>query len=171
MKFNYSIQKIGRFWIGALAGSDGLRALTLSMRLKSDAMETMRHRLLELGRDEVHEGVEGWVAKAFEQVEAYLSGQREAFDLPLDWASGTEFHKAVWRACQRIPYGKTESYAWVAEQVGRPKSARAVGGALGANPIPLVVPCHRVLRSDGSLGGYTGGLEIKRAFLALEQNT
>lgn len=104
---------------------------------------------------------------AAEQLEAYWAGKRLSFDLPLDLA-GTPFQRAVWAAARVIPFGETRSYGQLARQIGRPGAARAVGAALGANPVPLVVPCHRVLRADGALGGYSGGLEIKRALLAHE---
>ncbi|TAN21262.1 MAG: methylated-DNA--[protein]-cysteine S-methyltransferase [Acidobacteria bacterium] len=103
------------------------------------------------------------------QLREYFAGRRQQFDLKLDW-HGTDFQRSVWRALVRIPYGKTVSYADVARKVGKPKAFRAVGGANRANPIPIVVPCHRVLGSDGSLTGYSGPtrLDIKAQLLALE---
>lgn len=103
------------------------------------------------------------------QLREYFAGRRKQFDVKLDW-HGTDFQRAVWRALLRIPYGKTVSYADVARKVGKPKAFRAVGGANRANPIPIIVPCHRVLGSDGSLTGYSGPtrLDIKAQLLALE---
>ncbi|MGH9484085.1 MAG: methylated-DNA--[protein]-cysteine S-methyltransferase [Terriglobales bacterium] len=103
------------------------------------------------------------------QLREYFAGRRTGFDLALDW-HGTEFQQAVWRALMRIPYGKTVSYADIARKVGKPKAFRAVGGANRRNPIPIIVPCHRVLGSDGSLTGYSGPtrLDIKAHLLALE---
>jgi O-6-methylguanine DNA methyltransferase len=89
--------------------------------------------------------------------------------VPLDLSAGTAFQQAVWQALCRIPYGETRSYAWVAGQIGRPRATRAVGSACGANPIPVIVPCHRVIASDGSLGGFSCGLKWKKRLLALEQ--
>ena len=89
------------------------------------------------------------------------------FDLPLD-IYGTPFQQSVWTLLQDIPYGETRSYAQIAAALGRPKAVRAVGQANGANPLPIIIPCHRVIQTDGSLGGYGGGLAIKRALLALE---
>ena len=86
----------------------------------------------------------------------------------VDLRAGTAFQQVVWRMLQTIPYGETRSYAWVARQIGKPKATRAVGAACGANPVPIVVPCHRVVGSDGSLGGFSGGLALKRRLLALE---
>ena len=102
------------------------------------------------------------------QLEEYFRGERTRFDLPLQ-PKGTPFQLAVWRALTEIPYGETASYGDVARAVGRPKAFRAVGMANHCNPIPIIVPCHRVIGSDGRLTGYAGGLEIKRALLELEQ--
>jgi len=81
---------------------------------------------------------------------------------------GTPFERDVWRALQTIPYGQCVSYQWVAIQIGRPMATRAVGNAVGNNPIPIIIPCHRVIRKDGSLGGFSSGLSIKRALLKIE---
>ena len=86
----------------------------------------------------------------------------------MDLSSGTDFQRKVWSTLRKIPRGQTRSYAWLAQQVGKPKATRAVGAACGANPIPVVIPCHRVIASDGSLGGFGGGLPIKRRLLQLE---
>jgi len=102
-----------------------------------------------------------------EQLSEYFAGQREQFTLPLA-LRGTAFQTKVWRALCRIPYGKTISYQELAKSVGNPKASRAVGSANGANPIPIVVPCHRVITSDHRLGGYAGGLDAKRRLLSLE---
>ena len=100
------------------------------------------------------------------QLSEYFAGTRETFDVPLR-SEGTEFQEAVWAALDHIPYGETRSYLWIADTIGRPRSARPAGQALGANPIPLLRPCHRVTATDG-LGGYGGGTELKRSLLALE---
>jgi O-6-methylguanine DNA methyltransferase len=102
------------------------------------------------------------------QVLEYLGGKRTCFALPLD-LRGTPFQRAVWRELLRIPYGETRTYQAIARAVGEPQAARAVGGANGANPLALIVPCHRVVASQG-LGGYGGGLALKRRLLALERN-
>lgn len=104
-----------------------------------------------------------------EQLEAYFSGEREAFDLPLDLRHGTEFQCAVWRALVDIPVRASLSYGALARQIGRPTAVRAVGSAVGRNPVGIIVPCHRVMGADGSLTGYTGGLWRKTALLRLEQ--
>ena len=107
------------------------------------------------------------VSKAVEQLEEYFAGERTEFDLPLD-LDGTTFQKEVWSTLADIPYGKTISYAELASMVGRPTAYRAVGQANGANPIPIILPCHRVLARGGRIGGYGGGLAMKRQLLALE---
>jgi methylated-DNA-[protein]-cysteine S-methyltransferase len=102
------------------------------------------------------------------QIEEYLNGKRTEFDLPLK-PEGTEFQRAVWKALQTIPYGETRSYRDIAEQIGSPKSCRAVGMANHRNPITIIIPCHRVIGADGSLTGYGGGLKLKQQLLDLEK--
>ena len=104
-----------------------------------------------------------------QQLDEYFSGQRTAFDVNTDLSATTEFRRTVLEHLTTIPYGHTQTYAQVAQAIGRPRAVRAVGSACATNPIPIVIPCHRVLRSDGSLGGYAGGLDMKRALLELEQ--
>lgn len=103
------------------------------------------------------------------QIDDYLAGRRRDFDVPLDRALSHGFRGEVHRYLSRIGYGQVESYKQVAAHVGNPAAVRAVGSACATNPLPIVVPCHRVLRSDGSLGGYVGGLDVKRALLDLER--
>jgi methylated-DNA-[protein]-cysteine S-methyltransferase len=98
----------------------------------------------------------------------YLAGARSTFDVPLDLSRGTPFQRNVWRVLQRVPYGKLRSYQWIAARVGGRHHARAVGNAVGANPLPIVVPCHRIVAQDASLGGFSCGLLMKRKLLALE---
>ena len=107
------------------------------------------------------------LAAATAQLEEYFAGDRTDFDLVLELA-GTPFQRAVWLALKDIPYGKTVSYAELAKMVGRPRAVRAVGQANGANPLPIVLPCHRVVASSGAIGGYGGGPAMKRSLLALE---
>jgi len=104
---------------------------------------------------------------ARQQLTEYFAGERREFDLPLK-LSGTEFQMSVLHALQHIPYGETTSYAEIAERIGRPKAVRAVGAANGRNPLPIIVPCHRVIGSHGELTGFGGGLDTKEALLRLE---
>lgn len=101
------------------------------------------------------------------QLREYFARKRRVFEIPLD-LQGTEFQKTVWRQLQEIPFGETRSYAQIAQAVGRPKAVRAVGAANGSNPAAIVVPCHRVIGSGGSLTGYGGGLPLKKRLLELE---
>ncbi len=106
------------------------------------------------------------------ELEQYFDGRRHDFDVALDWALTTPgFRRRVLQECAQIPFGATSTYKQMALAAGSPKAFRAAGGALGSNPIPIVVPCHRVLASSGGLGGYTGGLERKRLLLSLERPT
>lgn len=107
------------------------------------------------------------LAAASRQLAEYFRGERTTFDLPLA-PRGTPFQREVWAALRNIPYGRTESYGAVARRIGRPKAIRAVGAANGRNPIAIIVPCHRVIGSDGRLVGFGGGLERKRTLLDLE---
>ena len=102
------------------------------------------------------------------ELDLYFAGRLESFDLPLDWQLSGGFRQRVLRAIDRIPYGQTRSYTEMARKAGNERAVRAAGTACGSNPIPLVVPCHRVLRSGGALGGYGGGLPMKRALLEME---
>ncbi len=117
---------------------------------------------------------DGWrkggavVADARRQLDEYFRGRRRRFDLPLA-PSGTAFQLSAWTALRDIPYGATRSYGEQARAMGQPRAVRAVGAANGRNPIPIVVPCHRVIGGDGRLAGYAGGLDIKRFLLDLEQ--
>lgn len=103
------------------------------------------------------------------ELDEYFSGARRGFDLPIDWSLITGYARAVLEATSAIPYGGAMSYGEVSAAAGNPRGARATGNALGSNPIPIVIPCHRVLRSGGAIGGYTGGLDRKRFLLELER--
>jgi methylated-DNA-[protein]-cysteine S-methyltransferase len=109
----------------------------------------------------------GQWATLVEQLHEYFSGKRKTFTFPLA-PRGTEFQLAVWNALLEIPYGDTTTYAELARRIGRPSAVRAVGAANGANPIPVIIPCHRVIGSNGTLTGYGGGIERKQWLLALE---
>lgn len=113
------------------------------------------------------ESRQGVVAAAVAQLREYFMRRRTEFDLPLA-PEGTAFQQRVWKSLQTIPYGETISYAELAKRTGNPKAARAVGSANGCNPIPIVIPCHRVIAADGTLGGFGGGLDVKQSLLTLE---
>ena len=108
-----------------------------------------------------------WLAQAAREFEAYFAGRQRRFSVPLD-AQGTDFQRDVWRALSGIPWGSLQTYGDIARALGRVQAARAVGAAVGRNPISVIVPCHRVVGRDGSLTGYAGGLSRKEALLELE---
>jgi len=122
------------------------------------------------------QGAGGWrqdpghpvLGQAIRQLDDYFAGRREGFELPLDLSGGTAFQARVWQALQAIPAGATVSYGALAASIGAPAAVRAVGAAVGRNPVSIVVPCHRVLGAGGALTGYAGGLERKTALLRLE---
>ena len=109
--------------------------------------------------------------RAREELADYLAGVRSYFTVPVDLSPVAPFQRAVLDAASEIPFGGVRSYRWIADKIGTPKAVRAVGTALGRNPVPIIVPCHRVLRSDGTLGGYAFGLDMKQRFLTLEHET
>jgi methylated-DNA-[protein]-cysteine S-methyltransferase len=148
-KFSMASTEQGLCYLSLTGGQDRLEQLG----------EKMGHVLLS-EPNRFHEVIE--------QLTDYMEGTLRAFDLALDLSQGTRFQQQVWEAAQSIPYGQVRTYAELARSIGRPKAARAVGSALGRNPLLIVVPCHRVLRSDGGLGGFAAGLEVKRALLRLE---
>ncbi|OPJ54728.1 methylated-DNA--[protein]-cysteine S-methyltransferase [Clostridium chromiireducens] len=109
------------------------------------------------------------IKEAIRQLNEYFQGKRNVFDLPLE-PKGTEFQKRVWNALKEIPFGETKSYGDIAKIIGNEKAARAVGMANNKNPIPIIIPCHRVIGSNGKLIGYAGGLDIKEKLLKIEKN-
>jgi methylated-DNA-[protein]-cysteine S-methyltransferase len=106
--------------------------------------------------------------QAHAQLLAYLNGTRQVLELPLAWAFGTPFQQRVWQALQTLEYGHTTHYAEIAKRLGSPKAVRAVGAAIGRNPLSMVIPCHRVVGANGALTGYAGGLERKQFLLSME---
>ncbi|MCC6964800.1 MAG: methylated-DNA--[protein]-cysteine S-methyltransferase [Nitrospira sp.] len=144
-------------WVTVTASAKGVTSIDLSPRGRAAHHEP-------LGDD----AAASIVKEAQAQLESYLGGTRREFVLPIDWSAGTSFQRKVWKAIARIPYGRVRSYQWVAMRVGGKQYARAVGMALGANPVPIVVPCHRIIAQDGSLGGFSCGLPMKRRLLSLE---
>ena len=107
-------------------------------------------------------------AQTKKELSEYFSGERTFFTCRTMFTVGTAFEKKVWEMLREIPYGETRTYKWLAEKVGKPQAFRAVGRALGKNPIPIIVPCHRIIESDGTLGGYSSGIDIKRRLLEIE---
>jgi O-6-methylguanine DNA methyltransferase len=157
-------------WMTVAASTRGVTAILLPVKSRL-AAETAARRLptnAGLGNVVDPQPESRLLENAKSQLSDFLHGHRRTLDLPLDLSSGSPFQRRVWRALLRIPYGRVRSYRWVAERVGGGRYARAVGLALGANPVPIAVPCHRIVASHGGLGGFTGGLRTKRRLLALE---
>jgi len=160
-------------YVGIAASERGLERIVLPRPSKEDVEVELSDARIARGRphkaDKAHCRAIEILDAAERQIVEYLAGKRTAFDVPLATPQATDFMRAVWRACSAIPYGQTQPYRWIAQRIGRPKASRAVGTALGANPLPLLVPCHRVVRGDGSLGGFGGGLDLKQRLLKLER--
>ncbi len=150
-------------WIGVLASDKGLRKLVLPKPSEQQVVE-------ELWPDTNDAELAPARFHSFQkQLEEYLSGDSMRFDLELDTDGYSDFFSKAWVACSSIPRGQTRSYAWLAAQAGRPRAIRAAGQAMARNPVPIVIPCHRVIGTDGKLHGYGGGLGLKKRLLELEQ--
>ncbi len=158
----YTIFPADLGWLGIVASAGGLCRLVLPQPSAGAV-----HRLLGDDADRA-----AWSPAAFtglaERLKAYLGGQPVVFDDELDLSGASLFRRQVWRVTRLIPGGETRSYGWVAAQTGWPAAARAAGQALSRNPLPIIIPCHRVVARDGRPGGYSGGLEVKRRLLRLE---
>jgi methylated-DNA-[protein]-cysteine S-methyltransferase len=148
-------------WVGIEGSVKGLRRATLPLRTEQAVCRT-------LGIDPKSAAPSGRLDDLVGRYRAYFSGHYMEFPDKLDLEEATPFRRAVWQATRRIPFGQTRSYAWVANRIGNARAVRAVGQALAANPLPVIVPCHRVLASNGGLGGFSGGLDMKRFLLKLE---
>jgi len=151
-------------WVGIASSPSGLLALTLPEPTQERALKPLLERWGE-GQPHDDPGLDGLKTK----LQRYFDGQQVLFDEPLDLSGGTAFQRRVWLAVRDIPYGETRSYGQIARQVGSPGAARAVGRAMATNPVPIVVPCHRVIGSDGDLRGFGGGLDLKRRMLEMER--
>jgi len=158
----YTSFKTDSGWVGMLVSPAGIVRLTLPQATEKEALSE-----LEPGQDAVRMRFERFY-EAVSRIRDYFRGKPVDFGDQLDLSSGTEFQRKVWSSCRGIPYGQTCSYGWIAGQIGQPGASRAVGNALGKNPIPIIIPCHRVLAADGGIGGFSGGLSVKRRLLDLE---
>lgn len=158
----YTSFKTDPGWVGMLISPRGIAKLSLPQATEKTALDE-----LELGPDAVRVSFERF-DELVSRIREYFRGKQIDFADKLDTSEGTAFQRSVWSTCRTIPYGQTRTYAWIAEQIGKPRASRAVGNALGKNPLPIIVPCHRVLASDGGLGGFKGGLPTKKMLLKLE---
>jgi methylated-DNA-[protein]-cysteine S-methyltransferase len=149
-------------WVGILGSSQGIQRTTLPQPSAQDACRLLGEAANCAGPSPK------LFTSLIDRFQAYFDGAKVDFPDKLDLSGATPFQRQVWQITRLIPHGDTRSYKWVAEQIEEPGTSRAVGQALGKNPLPIIVPCHRVIASDGGLGGFSGGLEMKRRLLHLE---
>jgi methylated-DNA-[protein]-cysteine S-methyltransferase len=161
----YAVFRTPAGWVGILGSPAGLLRTTLPQLSEKEAISL-------LGNDSRRAALSPYrFEDLVKRFQAYFSGRMADFPDELDFGEATPFQREVWQAARKIPYGQTRTYAWVACQIGKPKATRAVGQALSRNPLPIVVPCHRVLAGNGGLGGFSGGLEMKKYLLTLEKKS
>lgn len=162
MELYYSVFKTDAGWIAALANADGLVTIVLPQDSKQKAFSSLGIKAADAQpRTDIFTALE-------RRFVDYFKGIKVTFPDRLDISTATPFQREVWQAARLIPYGETRSYKWIAEKIGRPKATRAVGHALGKNPLPLIIPCHRVIGANGNLTGFSGGLDVKVKLLELE---
>ncbi len=150
-------------WIGLAGSKKGLRLLALPRSSLEDAQQEVS------GDGAIAD--KSLFGDLERKLRLYLAGKHVLFDdLELDLSGAPDFHRRVWRETRAIPYGQTRSYHWLAERAGSPRASRAVGNAMAANPLPIIIPCHRVITSHGRLGGFGGGPDLKRYLLDMEQS-
>lgn len=168
MKLDYFVFNTPLGWVGIQGSPKGLRRLVLPQSSQEQALRL----LCECDLKQRGQSLSGAEASYFgdlpDRIRDYLSGEAVSFPDRLDLSWASLFQRSVWKVDQSIPYGETRTYSWVADKLGMPKAARAVGQALARNPLPIIIPCHRVIRSDGSLGGFGGGQDVKRLLLEIE---
>ena len=152
-------------WVGILGSIKGIVRTTLPQPSAQEALKLLGERVNYADRS--HNRFDDLI----ERFRIYLSGGNIAFPDGLDLSGATPFQRKVWGITRLIPYAETRSYTWVAEQIKKPGAVRAVGQALARNPLPIIIPCHRVININGRLGGFSGGVEIKRSLLNLEAST
>ncbi len=154
MRYTLFETKMG--WMGILAGDRGLVRTTLACKSEEEALARLGERAKQASF------VPGYFKDLTRRFVRYYEGKEVFFPDEIDVSAGTSFQRSVWKVTSLIPYGEVRSYGWVAEGLGDRRAARAAGQALHRNPLPIVVPCHRVIAADGTLGGYGGGLPRKR---------
>jgi len=148
-------------WMGLTRSEAGVSRVILPQKSRDDVL-----RLLEPTNAQHDKNAFADLAR---RLIRYFDGEQVDFVDKIDLSRATVFEKQVWLAAQSIPCGQTRSYGWIAKRIGKPSAARAVGQALGRNPIPILIPCHRVVRSNGQLGGFSGGIDMKQTLLAIEK--
>ncbi|UCD08483.1 MAG: methylated-DNA--[protein]-cysteine S-methyltransferase [Dehalococcoidales bacterium] len=151
-------------YVGIAATGKGVSAVTLPRDTEEEAVMLLGEKS---GNGDMDPEL---LPNLMERITNYFDGEKVSFPDELDLTSASEFQKKVWQAACLIPYGETRSYLWVATQAGNPRASRAAGRALGRNPLPIIIPCHRVIAGNGGMGGFTGGIEMKMRLLALESS-
>jgi len=162
----YYIAETQMGWVAVVGTEDGaVTRLELPRETKEEAEEALK------------EGNNGWLVESLhdftgqaKRLAAYFAGERVNFDCRVEPTNASEFDRRVWESAREIGYGEIRTYGWIAERIGNKGASRAVGSALGRNPVPLIIPCHRVVRSDGGLGGFSSGLRWKIRLLELEKS-
>ncbi len=168
LKLGYFIFNTSLGWMGILGSQDGLGKLILPQPSPEQALHLLNEFALACYTEKPSEAGTNYFGDLPQRIKRYLSGKLVSFPdkLNLSWASS--FQRDVWKVTQSIPYGEARAYAWVAGKLNKPEAARAVGQALARNPLPIIIPCHRVIRSDGSPGGFSGGESWKQRLLEIE---
>jgi methylated-DNA-[protein]-cysteine S-methyltransferase len=164
-KLRFSIISVSWGYLALAASKHGLRHVVLPTPKKQQAFDQLGERVQE---ELIPDDNYALLRSVGQQLQGYFKGHAVEFKCKLDYNIATVFQREVWGITRTIPYGYTQHYGWVAERLGDPKACRAVGQALGANPLPLIIPCHRVVSIGSSLGGYSGGIELKSRLLKLE---
>lgn len=162
IKLSYTVFNTAKGWMGILGSPGGLRRIILPRASAEEIHQTLGDSINHA--DQSSQLFQDLV----ERLTLYFDGQKVPFPDKIDLSGATMFQREVWEATRLILYGEARSYQWIARQIKKPKAPRAVGQALGRNPLPVIIPCHRVLASDGKLGGFTGGLDMKKSLLRME---
>jgi methylated-DNA-[protein]-cysteine S-methyltransferase len=168
MEIRYCIFGTTLGWAGVLASLKGLLKLVLPQSSWREAMSPLEGFALKRQDSTLREAEAGQFGDLPERIRDYMDGEMVVFQDKLDLSWASAFQRRVWEVDCSIPYGETRTYLWVATRVGLPKAARAVGQALANNPLPIIIPCHRVICSNGDLGGFSGGRDWKQRLLQIE---
>ncbi len=162
---DYHVFKTNMGWVAVLASEKGLVSVSLPHSLPEEALAEIGAAIKNAVKSP--EKLRGIAAR----LKAYFAGENISFPDELDLSSAAPFHQKTWQAARNIPYGETRSYKWLAAEAGNPAAARAAGQAMAKNRLPIIVPCHRVISSNGGIGGFSGGIEAKIRLLQLEEST
>lgn len=171
MKLKYSVFDMPLGWVGVLGTRKGLRRLILPQPLPEQTLHLLNKFALKLGGNTLSEAEAGYFDDLPQRIKDYGTGKQVSFPDKLDLSWASPFQKSVWQLARSIPYGETKTYAWIAAELGMPKAARAVGQALAKNPLLIIIPCHRVICSNGNPGGFSGGTGWKQRLLEIEAKT